>query len=327
MKNELQKYFPLIRTREEVLDEIRKQESLQTIYEGWHAEQREEFLDFCTGVRGVRMLYDSFFKEILNPDTVPERLNEFLTLLLGKKVKILHALPNDSTRIADECSLVIMDIVVQLEDGSLANIEIQKIGYLFPGERSACYSADLLLRQYKRVRGERKKKFSYRDIKTVYTIVLFEESTREFHEYPDTYVHHFKQTAETGLDINLLQEYFFIPLDIFGKIIHNTDIDTKLKAWLTFLCIDEPEMIVKLLGQYPGFRIMYEEVYAMCRNVERVMSMFSKELQELDRNTVQYMIDEMQETIDRKDAELGQKDAELDRALKIIEELKKNQKE
>ena len=42
---------------------------------------------------------------------------------------------------------------MELEDGSLANIEIQKIGYAFPGQRGACYSADLLLRQYKRVRG------------------------------------------------------------------------------------------------------------------------------------------------------------------------------
>ena len=41
------------------------------------------------------------------------------------------------------------------------------IGYLFPGERSACYSADMLLRQYKRVRRELGKKFHYRDIKKV----------------------------------------------------------------------------------------------------------------------------------------------------------------
>ena len=36
------------------------------------------------------------------------------------------------------------------------------------------------------------------------------------------------------------------------------------------------------------------------------MEMYSKELQELDRNTVQYMIDEMQETINRQDAQLAQ---------------------
>ena len=47
---------------------------------------------------------------------------------------------------------MIMDIVVELEGGSLANVEVQKLGYPLPGQRSACYSADLLLRQYKRVR-------------------------------------------------------------------------------------------------------------------------------------------------------------------------------
>lgn len=31
----------------------------------------------------------------------------------------------------------------------------------------------------------------------------------------------------------------------------------------------------------------------ICRNVEDVMTMFSKELHELDKNAVQYMIDEI----------------------------------
>ena len=61
-------------------------------------------------------------------------------------------------RIAAEGSLLITDIVVEFEDGALADIEIQKIGYAFPGERSACYSADLLLRQYKRVREKQRGK-------------------------------------------------------------------------------------------------------------------------------------------------------------------------
>lgn len=43
---------------------------------------------------------------------------------------------------------------------------------------------------------------------------------------------------------------------------------------------------------------MYEDIYTMCQNVERVMELYSKELMELDRNTVQYMMDEMQDTID-----------------------------
>lgn len=93
---------------------------------------------------------------------------ELLSLILKNRVKIVKVLLGDSSRIAAESSLLILDIVVQLEDGSIANVEAQKIGYSMPGQRSACYSADLLLRQYKRVKGEKGKKFSYRDIQKVY---------------------------------------------------------------------------------------------------------------------------------------------------------------
>ena len=46
------------------------------------------------------------------------------------------------------------------------------------------------------------------------------------------------------------------------------------------------------------FRQMYGDVYEVCQNMEKVMGMFSEELREMDRNTVQYMIDEMQATLD-----------------------------
>ena len=70
--------------------------------------------------------------------------------------------------------------------------------------------------------------------------------------------------------------------------------------------MDEPEVIVKLIETYPEYRFMYEEVYEMCRNTEKVMGMFSKELRELDRNTVQYMIDEMQDTIDEQKSTISE---------------------
>ena len=62
-----------------------------------------------------------------------------------------------------------------------------------------------------------------------------------------------------------------------------------------FLTCDEPERIAELIQAYPEFKRMYEDVYELCRNMEDVMGLFSKELQELDRNTVQYMIDVMQD--------------------------------
>ena len=66
MVNGLQKYFPMIRSRKEVLEEIQGRRELMEVFGGWQEEQREEFLNFCTGVRGVKLLYDSFFKEIMD---------------------------------------------------------------------------------------------------------------------------------------------------------------------------------------------------------------------------------------------------------------------
>ena len=48
---------------------------------------------------------------------------------------------------------------------------------------------------------------------------------------------------------------------------------------------------------------MYEQTYEICQNIEQVMGMFSKELYELDRNTVRYMIDMLQEEIARQKEE------------------------
>ena len=328
----LKQYFPMIREREDIKQEIRENPKLLEKYREWDEEQQEEFLDYCTGVKGVKILYDAFFKEIMNPENTPERLNELLSLLLGQSVTIKRVLPGDSTRLADEQSLLIMDILVELADTSLANVEVQKIGDSFPGQRSACYSSDLLLRQYKRVKGEKKKAFSYKDIKSVYTIVFFETSIKEFHEYPQNYIHKFKQQSDTGLELELLQKYVFIPLDIFRGIYHNDGKSNgknsanrcwnKTEAWLTFLSTDEPEIIIELISQYPEFKEMYEEIYVMCQNVEKVMEMFSKELIQLDRNTVQYRIDEMQDTIDVQKEKIDTQKEELEAQQETIDSQK-----
>lgn len=103
-----------------------------------------------------------------------------------------------------------------------------------------------------------------------------------------------------------------VPLDNFRGILHNKGIKDKLDAWLTFLSVDEPEMIVKLIREYPQFKKYYEEIYQLCRNTEKVMGMFSKELQELDRNTVQYMIDEMQDVVDAQKEDLNRRQNVID---------------
>ncbi len=308
MPTKLQEYFPMIRSREEIIGLIQDTPAMFDTFRSWQPEQQKEFLDFCSGVRGVKLLYDSFFKAIMDPERDPARLNDLLSLLMERNVSVVAVLPHEGGRVTPD-TLVVMDIIVRLEDGSLTTVEVQKYGYAFPGQRAACYSADMLLRQYKKLRDSfslEKKQMNYRAVKPVYTIVLYESSPSEFHEYPSIYLHHFRQTSDTGLELELLEEYFFIPLDIMKEILQNRGIQSRLDAWLAFLALDGPEWIEAVLAAYPEFRCLYEEVYEMCRNLERVMEMYSKELQELDRNTVQYMIDEMQETINRQDAQLAQ---------------------
>ena len=100
--------------------------------------------------------------------------------------------------------------------------------------------------------------------------------------------------------MELLQKYLFIPLDIFQKRQQNESINNKRDAWLTLFSNDNPDTIIKLITVYPEFQEIYEEAYRICLNIERVMGMFSEELAVLDRNTVKYMIDEMQNEIDEQ---------------------------
>ena len=266
MMNKLQQYFPMIRTKEEVLREIENNSKLKEIYENWQEDEREEFLAFVTGTKGVKMMYDFISKAILNPEIYEERVEEFLSLLL----------------------------------------------------------------QHRRVRKKNKQegkktKSCYRDIKDVYTIVLFETSPSQLHKFRDVYLHHFEQKSDTGAEMNLLQKYLFVTLDNFRSIKHNKSskmiINNRLEAWLAFMCMDEPDDILSIIEKYSDFKEMYEQAYDVCRNIEEVMQMFSKELLELDRNTVKLMIDDMQKEIDCQREQLSQKDEEMLEMRKEIQRL------
>ena len=55
---------------------------------------------------------------------MPNNLKQHFPMI-RERDKVLSVLPTESVRLADETSLVMMDIVVELEDGSIANVEMQ----------------------------------------------------------------------------------------------------------------------------------------------------------------------------------------------------------
>ena len=92
--------------------------------------------------------------------------------------------------------------------------------------------------------------------------------------------------------------------------------------------MDDPDMIIRLITEYPEFKAMYHQAYEICRNVEALMGIFSEELRIMDRNTVKYMVDQMQEEIDSQKQEISiqkqqlkQKDILLSSKIQKIESL------
>lgn len=315
------------KSREEVLEKLRQDPVVYQDFLKLTPELREELVSFAMGVRGAKMTYDPFFKAIFNPEQTPERLEAFLSLCLGEPVTILKVMPNDSSRLTAEGSFLVMDILVCFESGALANVEIQRMGYLFPGQRCACYSSDLVMRQYSQVRSEkndRKEEFSYQDIQKVYTIVLIQQSIAEFHRFPDHYLHYAKQSFDTGLELDLLQEYLIIPLDIFLENLHNKGIQREIDGWLTFIAAEDLKDIYRLLEVRPEFEKLYREVFAFRDEMRGLIGMYSEALRILDANTAKYMVELQRQKIEEQAKQLEAKETQLEKQnSKLMEQQKK----
>ena len=319
-------------TKEETLERLRQSPVLYNGYRKLNERWKELFLDFCQGKKSLPLTYDPFFKYLFDPEIHGERLSRFISSLLGFEVKILQALPSED-RLIDGESYLIMDLLARLTDGSLVNIEVQKQGYAFPAERISCYSADLLMRQYMRVRGDAERKsFSYKDIKKVYVIVLFEKSTSFFHQFPGIYLHHGKTVFDSGLNMELLQEYYLIALDVFQKIPYSEGEKSEQRAWLSLLTTENLEDAERLIEDYPWLKEIYQEIAMLRRKPEEVLGMWSEALRMLDENTLKYYVEELEEKLQQvtkeKDEELRktlrenqEKDAEIAALKKQLEEL------
>ena len=299
-----QKIF-IRRTEDEVLQELREEPRAYRMYLSWNDALKERFMAFCMGKKTLPVLYDTVFKMLMHPDLHPERLEDCVSCLLKKKVKFKAVLPVEDILMDGETTMV-MDILVELEDGALVLVEIQKVPYYFPAERASCYSADLLLRQYSRVKNKKGKEFNYNDLQKVYTIVFYERSTDEFKSTGETFIHHAHTVCDSGLSLNFLQEYYLIALDVFQKSEYakHKDSDDHLAGWLSFFCTENTEDAEALCEIYPWLSDLYVEM-ARFELSKELIGMFSEMLREMDRNTIRYMVDDMNQKIENGKVELA----------------------
>ena len=293
-----------------------------------NAEWVARYEDFLKGRRSLPLLYDPFFKKIFNPTERRDRLSELVSCLLGQKVTVLEVFPNEDSQFLGV--MIIMDMVVLMADGSIANIEIQKISYDFPAERISCYSADLVLRQYKMITGKGEhqmngsSKPSYKDMRKVHTIILFEDSNKSLISDMDKalYFHVGKTKFNTGIKIELLQDFVLVSLDTFKKYRYSdikegrteiTDYDydssqynnalvsEKMKRdrlkFLSLFVAETPQEIDRLIEIFPDLESVRRDINEYLERPGEVLSMFSEALRILDRNTAELMVDRMKDEI------------------------------
>ena len=296
-------------SREEALILLQQDSETYQKFLTFPLEEQENVLSFIQGQHGLKITLDNFFKHVLSPTYHPDRLESLLSCLLNQDIHIKTVLPREGNKLAESGSLVIMDIIVELADGSITDIEMQKIGYLFPGERSSCYVADFIMRQYNRIKSKRGKRFTYRDMQPVYLIVLMEQSSSEFKAVSPHFMHREQISYDSNATVKSLSNILYVSLDTFHQVVQN--IDTKLKAWLTFLSSSDPADILSLVTAYPEFKEYYKDIVEFRKKPKELISMYSEALAILDHNTELYMINELQNTVKELKDTISQSEAEI----------------
>ena len=320
-----------VTSERDVMERLQTNRRLYLQYLDMEEAWQKQFREICAGKKTWPLLYDAFFKRIFHPDIHPERLENFIGCLLKQKARIKGVLPLEDVMM-DGQSLLVMDILVELKNGSLVLVEIQKIPYDFPAERASCYSADLLLRQYTRVKSRRGKQFQYSDLKKVYTIVFYEKSTEEFHKHKDWFVHYGKTTYDSGIELNFLQEFYLVALDVFKESSYAKSRKPKerLCGWLSLLSTEDTEEAEELCKSYPWLEEIYREMAQFSRNPEEVLHMFSEALRVMDQNLAKYtmkkqeaQIEEQKKVLEEQEKEIEQNRRELEQNKKEIEQSKR----
>ena len=99
-------------------------------------------------------------------------MEALISELIGRKVKIIEILSKEGSQLSEKGSFVIMDALVQLDDGSFANVEMQKVGYNYPIQRVDCYASDIIMRQYVKSKSLLGSNFNFKYLNKVYCIVI-----------------------------------------------------------------------------------------------------------------------------------------------------------
>lgn len=76
--------------RNTVINNLKNNPLLSVRFRSLTGELKERMIDFLCGTATLPLTYDPFFKRLFNPEIYPERLENFISSVLKKKVKDSH---------------------------------------------------------------------------------------------------------------------------------------------------------------------------------------------------------------------------------------------
>ena len=84
------------------------------------------------------------------------------------------------------------------------------------------------------------------------------------------YLHHGTTVFDTGLELDLLQEFYLISLDVFREVGYAKD-DNELTAWLSLLATNTYEDAELLCQKYPWMEGISAEISEYVHNTEETI--------------------------------------------------------
>ena len=220
---------------------------------GLPAENQEELIAIFRGEKLPLLSRDTIAKKIFSPEEHPERFDFVMQRVMQDPgIKSYHAAPTEGMYQNMYSKKVVGDIRAWLQDGRMADLEMQKVAQDFIFDRTDAYANNMLTLLYSTNVDQKKKEVNYKNMKGVVIVVLMAESPKVFKEFSsDRYIHRIKSiTTDTGMEFPTLKQMAFVQLDkaleLFLNETYNPVFDSfkrikpqraqKIRALLRFLC-------------------------------------------------------------------------------------------
>ena len=133
-------------------------------------------------------------------------------------------------------------------------------------------------------------------------------------------LHYGKTIFNTGLELELLQEFCLAALDVYRKIPYPEREKNEQNAWLSLLTTENLSDAEELVRDYPWLEEIYQEIAMLRRKPEEVLGMWSDALRILDENTMKLYVEELEEKLQKT---LEEKEQEKMRAEEKFRQITK----